>query len=206
METAKPEKFTVLVEEEVLIRRLWTDYYRENNWPLEVFENPLEFLSQLDRFKNRPEKVYFFFDQDFGKVRGVGTELARAVKGLNARQTVSLVTFYDEYVFQKEIRQGLVQYVFEKYPRWIFGGGDFVGNRLQKNPELLGLLGEESGAAERALGAYEDLEFSLEKHFPSLASKSKPVVIKTSVVASSITPAPVKTPWWKRLILSPSYT
>jgi hypothetical protein len=204
MENTEFGNFTVLVEEEVLIRHLWTEYYRENNWPLEVFEDPFEFLSQIDRFKNRTENMYFFFDQDFGKVRGVGTELARAVKGLNVRQNVSLVTFHDEWLFQKELRDGLIHNVFEKYPELIFGP-NFLSDRTKANPKLWELMFEESGAAARALGPTRDLEFTLEKHFPSLAPKPAPVVVKESVTINKPSSNPAKKRWWQRLILSPAY-
>lgn len=181
-------EINVLVEEESLVRGVWAEYFKENNWPLEVFENPLDFLGQLDRFRGRSEKVRFYFDQDFGKVRGVGVEMAKAVKGLNLRQNVCLVTNYDESDFYKEIREGLLLAALNKYPEHIFGTKDYLGKQLKARPDLWRFFGgysSEPSTFEKALNVNGfDICFSLEKHFPSLALKPTPILPSVHVPQS----------------------
>ena len=115
---------SVLVEEEPLIRMLWTERFQQCDARLEVYENPLCFLADIARYTGCEEDVTFYFDQYFGAVRGVGTELARAVAGLNKSQNVCLVTGYDPSDFRRELRDGLLQVVFDKYPIDIFEDED----------------------------------------------------------------------------------
>jgi hypothetical protein len=188
LEGGRP-KFTVLVEEHEWVRKSWEEHYRANNWPLETFENPLEFLKQLDRFSGRDEKIYFFFDEDFGRIRGVGCQLARAVKGLNAHQTVSLVTNHIPEFYQRELREGLLQYVFDKFPVAVFGVG-FEKTFLTGRRDILRLMErsfEDRCALEKALNfsGYR-MEFTLEAHFPSRAPQS--------AADELVTPVPAPTP------------
>ena len=195
---------TVLVEEEPLVRRVWEEYYRKNEWPLQVFENPLDFLSQIECFSNRKEKMYFFFDQDFGRIRGVGIQLARAVQKLNVHQTVSLVTNYWPSLFEEETRDRLIQNVFDKYPEVIFGQ-DYLLSALQGRPDLWEMTcpsREERVALERAMNFNGDrLAFTLEEHFPSLAPKPKWTPLPHPPVQVDIERAPHIPMWisiWKR--------
>ena len=193
---------TVLVEEEILVRRLWEDHYRKNGWALEVFENPLDFLSQLNRFTGRDEKICFFLDQDFGSIRGVGLQVARAVKGLNVDQTISLVTNYEPRDFDSAIISGQIQQVFGKYPEVIFGT-DFFNRQFRAN---IGLFADAypSGrcALEKALN-YDgwSLEFTLEEHFPSLAPNPvvEPRVEITQAVHKQDAAPSLKTSSWARI-------
>lgn len=194
-------KLTVLVEEDESVRKQWIRYYEKNQWDLIVFENPLEFFGQLDNFRDRTEKVYFFFDQDFGRVRGVGVEMARAVKGLNPAQSVSLITNYDPEDFHSEVASRLVDYVFGKFPEPIFGeeffDEDFREDFL--NSQIANI--NQKCALEQALG-FEGvlLEFKLEKHYPSLAPKkaTPPIVTISPLPSSSMIGKP--TSWWERLL------
>ena len=165
-------KLTILVEENIAVRGLWENYFRVNGLALVVFENPLEFLSQLNRFKGLDEQVCFFFDQDFGKIRGVGLELARAVKGLNNRQVISLITNHHPREFKDELRSGQVQSVFGKYPEFIFGE-DFETLSFSANmPLILESLLSGRCELEKVLGFYGNhMDFKLEQHFPKLAPK-----------------------------------
>ena len=196
--------FTVLVEEEPLVRRIWEDYYRKNEWPLQVFENPLDFLDQIEHFSNRKENMYFFFDQDFGRIRGVGLQLARAVKKRNAHQTVSLVTNHCPSYFEDEIRSRLIQNAFDKYPEVIFGR-DYLLSALQGRPDLWEMMcppREERVALERAMNFNGDrLAFTLEEHFPSFAPKPKLTPLPQSPVQVGVERAPSIPMWisiWKR--------
>jgi hypothetical protein len=192
------------VEEHELTRKLWKEYYQENAWPLEVFENPLEFLEQLERFSQRDEKMYFFFDQDFGNIRGVGVQLARAVRGLNRYQTVSLVTYHVPSSFVCELREGLLQYVFEKYPEHLFGV-DFLDSRIKKQPKLclqLSTSFDKQCALEKALGFDGwHLDFTLEEHFPARAPKPAPTpqLDSTPQTPKQVVIQSAKAPWWKRM-------
>ena len=197
-------KLTVLVEEDGLIRKLWKDRYRESGDRLVVFENPLDFLESLDRFSNLEEKVYFFFDQDFGRVRGVGVQLARAVQGKNRSQTVSLVTNYWPSAFRAEIRDKLVKYVFGKYPEPIFGEGYFA-SKLQTQPDLIRLAcpyPQERTSLERAISFYgSHLEFTLEEHFPARVPNLKPTVEPVRTNPSQTTERAAYEPWWRRFVI-----
>ncbi|MGK5090173.1 hypothetical protein WDW86_21700 [Bdellovibrionota bacterium FG-2] len=207
---APPEELptlTVLVEELALTRKLWTEYFQEKGWPLEVFENPLDFLEQLDRFSNREERVHFFFDQDFGKIQGVGTQLARAVYSINRRQFVSLVTLHDDYCFRQEFHDFLLNAVFEKYPEVLFGP-DYFHLRLKKEPTLwteVGVRYDKPCALEKILNTNgQRLKFTLEEYFPSRAPKPElvPTPDPTPEIAQpkQLAVPVLKTPWWRRLL------
>ena len=206
-QSAQPElpRITVLIEEESIIRHLWSEHYRKNGLPLEVFENPLDFLKQIERFRNREQRIHFFFDQDFGRVRGVGVQLARAVRHLNKRQSVSLITRYLPSLFHQELSEGLVQSVFDKYPEHIFGP-DFDIRQFSENPKLWEIKERrwsELNPIEMELGSSGDgFEFTLEKHFPSLApkKKEKPIVSTPTARPAQKKSIPVKDSWWRKFI------
>ena len=184
---------TVMVEDHEPVRRLWIEHFARSHRPLEVFENPLEFLGQIDRFRNRGEHVEFYFDQNFGHVGNVGTELAKAVQGLNQNQTVSLITNFPKSCFDRELYSGRLQDVYEKFPKVIFGER-FLQDLFDTNAEAsfdLASCPQSPCGLEKALGtngAHED--FKLEKHFPSLAPQPKQVQANEKTKPTKQTPLP----------------
>jgi hypothetical protein len=197
-------KFTVLVEELELTRQLWTDFYQEKGWQIETFENPLEFLSQLYRFTNRTEEMQFYFDQDFGHIRGVGVQLARAVEGLNAHQKVSLITLHEPAAFLGELRARLIQGVFEKYPEHIFGE-NYLSEAIRRNPTAWEKSFVDYGelcALEIAMNTRgRNIDFTLEDHYPACIPSRKTSPEISQNYPKEIRLNATKSPWWRRIFL-----
>lgn len=108
----------VLVEDDELVRRFWSDYFKEKGWELSVFDSELEFRK---RFRPSGLPVRFFFDQDFGLKRGIGCALAKHVENWSARHATYLITSYPAYFFEEEVRSGMIDGVYPKFPVEIFG-------------------------------------------------------------------------------------
>lgn len=120
---------TVLVEEDASIRRSWIEFFEKCGLKLLIFESAESFISDF-----RPDgcPVEFFFDQDFGSVRGVGTKLASYVQTWPGRTGTSLVTAYVPETFENELAIGLIDAVLSKFPEEIFGADYFKEHVRQK--------------------------------------------------------------------------
>ena len=115
----KGESLTyVLVEEEKVIRDKWMHIAHAKGISLMTYPDPDWFLHDLrhDVFRGRER---FYLDQDFGSVRGVGLQLSRLIKTKWPEAYTSLVTGYPGFMFRSELREGMVNDVFGKYP-WPF--------------------------------------------------------------------------------------
>ena len=119
---------TVLVEEEPSIRRSWIEFFEKCGLKLLVFDSAKSFISG---FQPNGDPVEFFFDQDFGTVRGVGTKLAAYVQTWPGRTGTSLVTAYLPEMFEDELAGGVIDAVLPKFPEEIFGEG-FYGKHVRR--------------------------------------------------------------------------
>lgn len=130
----RPALFTVLVEEEERICRFWREYFAERDMAILTFQEPEEFLN-AELNNGRP--IQFYFDQDFGSRRSIGTELARIVRDWPGRMSTALVTAYEPSDFESEIEDGVLDRVLPKYPDDIFPS-DFFEQRIQREADEVG--------------------------------------------------------------------
>lgn len=107
----------VLVEEHEFLRAKWIKIAEEQGYRLATYADPKSFLEDLPCFSADTE---FYLDQDFGSSRGVGLALARVVRRTFPEAMIHLVTDYPEFLFQTEIRSGLLTSVLGKLPRRFF--------------------------------------------------------------------------------------
>jgi len=116
-----PHSLSILVEEDSRVRRVWSNHFRANEQSLLTFEYPSEFLTYLDSLAGSSERIWFYLDQDFGSSRGVGLELARRIRALLDNDHIALVTSYPRELLSEELKSGLTDAVFPKYPQETFG-------------------------------------------------------------------------------------
>jgi hypothetical protein len=105
----------VLVEEEAAVRKKWLTISNEKQIGLFTYPSADWFLRDLESdLFNGSER--FYLDQDFGRQRGVGVELARIIKKKWPNAFASLVTAYPKALFKQEIAEGVLDDVLGKYP------------------------------------------------------------------------------------------
>jgi hypothetical protein len=112
---------TVLVEEEEMIRRVWSAYFQASQMPIAVFDSPESFTAVLNDLKASDKPVQFYFDQAFGERRSEGLRMAAMVRDWPNRRFSALVTNYGAWCFSDALRQAEIDDVFDKYPEKLFG-------------------------------------------------------------------------------------
>ena len=105
----------VLVEEEAMIRRFWTEKAKHLGLSLSSFGTPEEFLFALEVEKFTGIEL-FYLDQDFGDRRAVGSRLARIIRDRWPDSEIRLITAYPRAFFRDELKSGLLTDVCGKYP------------------------------------------------------------------------------------------
>lgn len=148
---------TVLVEEDASIRQSWIEFFDKCGLKLLVFESAKSFISG---FQPCGEPVEFFFDQDFGTVRGVGLKLAAYVQTWPCRTGTSLVTAYPPEWFEAEIAGGVIDAVRPKFPEEIFGE-DYYGLHVRRRIEEEGLGNFFADSVEKISHAFDRFEQSV---------------------------------------------
>jgi hypothetical protein len=148
------EGLTVLVEEEASIRKTWTEFFDKCGLKLLVFESAEAFISD---FRPNGDPVEFFFDQDFGSVRGVGIKLAAYVQTWPGRTGTSLVTSYFPEMFEGELAEGILDAVLPKFPKEIFGEG-YYGKHVNRRIADEGLGRFLADSVGRISDAFEQFE------------------------------------------------
>lgn len=155
---------TVLVEEDASIRQSWIEFFDKCGWKLLVFDSAKSFVSG---FQPSGDPVEFFFDQDFGMVRGVGTKLAAYVQTWPDRTGTSLVTAHVPEIFEDELADGVIDAVLPKFPEEIFGEGyhgKHVSRRIVEEglgrllTDSIGKLSDAFKELERVVGAGKSRE------------------------------------------------
>lgn len=114
-ETIPQRTSYVLVEEHQYIRDDWTRIAADKKLSLKTYADERDFLAALaSNVFAGPER--FYLDQDFGRERGVGVRMARAIRRRWPKASVFLVTAYPKLLFRRELAEGLIDDVFDKYP------------------------------------------------------------------------------------------
>lgn len=148
------EGLTILVEDEPSIRKTWTEFFEKCGMKLLTFDSAESFISD---FRPNGEPVEFFFDQDFGTVRGVGVRLASYVQTWPGRTGTSLVTSYLPEMFEDELSRGVIDFVLPKFPEEIFGEGyfDIHVNRRIREEGLSHFISDSFGKLSDAFERFE---------------------------------------------------
>lgn len=145
---------SVLVEEEAAIRSSWIQFFEKCGMKLLVFDSGESFISD---FRSQGDPVEFFFDQDFGQVRGVGTKLASYVQTWPERTGSSLVTSYLPEEFEYEVAAGIINAVLPKFPAQIFGE-DHYSRHIDRQIKEQGLDVFIRNSFDRIQDAFERLD------------------------------------------------
>lgn len=148
---------SVIVEDDERVRKFWKEFFYERGMKLYLYDSEESFL---DVYQIICFPMQFYFDQDFGRERGVGVRLANLVKNSPYRVSTNLITSYPAELFSNEIQDGVLDSVLPKYPGSIFGA-NFFKARMRKECDERGedtVVAECVGQVLHALEPLSDLD------------------------------------------------